>query len=91
MEAAAQALLGNPKGVAKIDCAEYQHSREIAKLIGSPPGYLGHRETHALLSQEVLDQYHTEKMKMSHDLHDQQPGRSGDEFFGNAWAGVPAT
>jgi ATP-dependent Clp protease ATP-binding subunit ClpB len=40
--------------VIKIDCAEFQHSHEIAKLIGSPPGYLGHRETHPLLSQEVL-------------------------------------
>ena len=44
----------------KIDCAEFQHSHEIAKLIGSPPGYLGHRETHPLLSQEVINQYHTE-------------------------------
>ena len=47
----------------KIDCAEFQHSHEIAKLIGSPPGYLGHRETHPLLSQEVLNQYHTDKMQ----------------------------
>ena len=71
MEATAQALLGNPKGVVKIDCAEYQHSHEIAKLIGSPPGYLGHRETHALLSQEALNQHHTEKMKISLVLFDE--------------------
>src|SRR5678816_2015413 len=57
VEATAEALLKNPCGVVKIDCAEYQHSHEIAKLIGSPPGYLGHRETHALLSQEALNQY----------------------------------
>ena len=38
-----------PRAVIKIDCAEFQHSHEIAKLIGSPPGYLGHRETHPLL------------------------------------------
>jgi ATP-dependent Clp protease ATP-binding subunit ClpA len=60
-----------PRGVVKIDCAKYQHSHEIAKLIGSPPGYLGHRETQAFLSQEVLNQHHTEKMKMSLVLFDE--------------------
>ena len=59
------------RAVIKIDCAEFQHSHEIAKLIGSPPGYLGHRETHPLLSQEVLNQYHTEKMKLSFVLFDE--------------------
>ena len=59
VEATSEALLKNPRAVIKIDCAEFQHSHEIAKLIGSPPGYLGHRETHPLLSQEVLNQYHT--------------------------------
>src|SRR5271168_3248874 len=53
VEATAETLLKNPRAVIKIDCAEFQHSHEIAKLIGSPPGYLGHRETHPLLSQEV--------------------------------------
>src|SRR5437899_4818876 len=55
VEATADALLNDPRAVIKIDCAEFQHSHEIAKLIGSPPGYLGHRETHALLSQEALN------------------------------------
>jgi ATP-dependent Clp protease ATP-binding subunit ClpB len=71
VEATAEALVGNPRGVIKIDCAEFQHSHEIAKLIGSPPGYLGHRETHPLLSQEVLNQYHTEKVKVSFVLFDE--------------------
>ena len=71
VEATAETLLGNPRGVIKIDCAEFQHSHEIAKLIGSPPGYLGHRETHPLLSQEVLNQYHTEKVKLSFVLFDE--------------------
>src|SRR6201993_3217268 len=71
VEATAEALLGNPRAVIKIDCAEFQHSHEIAKLIGSPPGYLGHRETHALLSQEVLNQYHTETVKLSFVLFDE--------------------
>ena len=71
VEATAEALLKNPRAVIKIDCAEFQHSHEIAKLIGSPPGYLGHRETHPLLSQEVLNQYHTETMKVSFVLFDE--------------------
>src|SRR5438093_13382464 len=71
VEAAAETLAGDSRAVIKIDCAEFQHSHEIAKLIGSPPGYLGHRETHPLLSQEVLRQYHTEKMKLSFVLFDE--------------------
>jgi ATP-dependent Clp protease ATP-binding subunit ClpA len=57
--------------VIKIDCAEFQHSHEIAKLIGSPPGYLGHRETHALLSQEAINRFHTEAVKISFVLFDE--------------------
>jgi ATP-dependent Clp protease ATP-binding subunit ClpB len=71
VEATAESLLNNPRAVIKIDCAEFQHSHEIAKLIGSPPGYLGHRETHALLSQEALNQHHTEKVKLSFVLFDE--------------------
>jgi ATP-dependent Clp protease ATP-binding subunit ClpA len=64
-------LIGDTHGVIKIDCAEFQHSHEVAKLIGSPPGYLGHRETRPLLSQEALNQYHTEKVKISFVLFDE--------------------
>ncbi len=71
VEAVAEALLGDASGVLKIDCAEFQHSHEIAKLIGSPPGYLGHRETKAMLSQEALDQHHTDKIKLSFVLFDE--------------------
>ena len=71
VEATAESLLKNPLAVVKIDCAEFQHSHEIAKLIGSPPGYLGHRETLALLSREVLNQHHTEKIKISFVLFDE--------------------
>jgi ATP-dependent Clp protease ATP-binding subunit ClpB len=71
VEAIAEALTGNARAVVKIDCAEFQHSHEIAKLIGSPPGYLGHRETHAALSQDVLDKCHTDKLKLSIVLFDE--------------------
>jgi ATP-dependent Clp protease ATP-binding subunit ClpA len=71
VEATAESLLKNSRAVIKIDCVEFQHSHEIAKLIGSPPGYLGHRETHALLSQEALNQHHTENVKLSFVLFDE--------------------
>lgn len=71
VEATSEALVGNARAVIKIDCAEFQHSHEIAKLIGSPPGYLGHRETHPLLSQEVLNLYHTDACKVSFVLFDE--------------------
>lgn len=71
VEATAECLVRNPRAVIKIDCGEFQHSHEIAKLIGSPPGYLGHRETHPLLSQEVLNQHHTERVKLSFVLFDE--------------------
>lgn len=71
VEALAESLFGDPRAIIKIDCAEFQHSHEIAKLIGSPPGYLGHRETHPLLTQEALNQWHTEKLKLSILLFDE--------------------
>jgi ATP-dependent Clp protease ATP-binding subunit ClpA len=71
VEATAEALFKDPHGVIKIDCAEYQHSHEIAKLVGSPPGYLGHRETHPLLNQEALNRHHTDELKLSFVLFDE--------------------
>jgi len=71
VEATAESLLKDPRAVIKVDCAEFQHSHEIAKLVGSPPGYIGHRETHALLSQEALNKYHTDKIKLSFVLFDE--------------------
>ena len=71
VEAMAEALFGDPHACIKIDCAEFQHSHEIAKLVGSPPGYLGHRETHPVLTQEALNQWHTEKLKLSILLFDE--------------------
>ena len=71
VEAAADILFGDPNAVLKVNCAEFQHSHEIAKLIGSPPGYLGHRETHPLITQEELAKSHTEKLKLSFLLFDE--------------------
>jgi ATP-dependent Clp protease ATP-binding subunit ClpA len=71
VEAAAEALFGDARAVVKIDCAELQHSHEISKLIGSPPGYIGHRETPAALTQEALNRHHTENIKLTLVLFDE--------------------
>jgi len=71
VEAAAEILFGDSRALIKVDCAEFQHSHEIAKLIGSPPGYLGHRETHPQITQEALVASHTEKLKLSFLLFDE--------------------
>jgi ATP-dependent Clp protease ATP-binding subunit ClpB len=71
VEAAAEILFGDPRAIIKVDCAEFQHSHEIAKLIGSPPGYLGHRETHPLITQEELAKSHRDDLKLSFLLFDE--------------------
>jgi ATP-dependent Clp protease ATP-binding subunit ClpB len=71
VEAAAEILFGDIRAVIKVDCAEFQHSHEIAKLIGSPPGYMGHRETHPLITQEELAKSHKEQLKLSFLLFDE--------------------
>src|ERR1700758_521554 len=71
VEAAAEILFQDARAVIKVDCAEFQHSHEIAKLIGSPPGYLGHRETHPLITQEELANSHRAELKLSFLLCDE--------------------
>ena len=71
VESMAHGLFNSDKAMLKIDCAEFQHSHEIAKLVGSPPGYLGHRETPPLLTQERLNQHFTENMKLGILLFDE--------------------
>jgi len=71
VEVVAEALFGNRHAFIKIDCAEFQEHHEIAKLIGSPPGYIGHAQTPALLTQEALSRWHTEKTKLTLLLFDE--------------------
>ena len=71
VEAAAEILFGDSRAMIKVDCAEFQHSHEIAKIVGSPPGYLGHRETHPLITQEELAKSHRENLKLSFLLFDE--------------------
>ena len=55
VEALAEILHGSEKNVLKVDCGEFQMEHEVAKLIGAPPGYLGHRETQPMLTQQKLN------------------------------------
>jgi ATP-dependent Clp protease ATP-binding subunit ClpA len=80
VEAAAEILLGNSKAVLKVDCGEFQHGHEISKLVGSPPGYIGHRETQPMLTQEALDAHHTPQLKLSFLLFDEIE-KAGDSLW----------
>lgn len=71
VEAFAESVFGSDKAFIKIDCGEFQHSHEISKLVGSPPGYLGHRETHPLLSAEKIAANQTEQNKFTIVLFDE--------------------
>lgn len=71
VESLAQVLHGSTSKLVKIDCAEFQHGHEIAKLIGSPPGYLGHRETRALLDQGALTEVRSDACPVSIVLFDE--------------------
>ena len=70
-EAAVEVLFGSGSALLKIDCAEYQHPHEIAKLVGSPPGYVGHRETSPMLTQESLDRYDSSGTRLAIVLFDE--------------------
>jgi ATP-dependent Clp protease ATP-binding subunit ClpA len=80
VEAASEVLFGKPNAFIRIDCAEFQHPHEISKLIGAPPGYLGHRETPPLLSQENLDSYHTDRSRLTLVLFDEIE-KASDAFW----------
>src|SRR5262245_54769149 len=71
VEALAEILHGASNKVVKIDCGEFQSDHEVAKLIGAPPGYLGHSETRPVLTQEKLTDVTTESCELSIVLFDE--------------------
>jgi ATP-dependent Clp protease ATP-binding subunit ClpA len=71
VEALAEVLHGSEKNVLKVDCGEFQMEHEVAKLIGAPPGYLGHRETQPMLTQQKLNAVTSEKNSLSLVLFDE--------------------
>ncbi len=71
VEALAEILHGSEKNVLKIDCGEFQMEHEVAKLIGAPPGYLGHRETQPMLTQQKLNAVTSDRCGLSLVLFDE--------------------
>ncbi|HYO81823.1 MAG TPA: AAA family ATPase [Bryobacteraceae bacterium] len=71
VEALAEVLHGNARNLIRIDCGEYQLEHETAKLVGAPPGYLGHRETHPVLTQARLAAVTTQHSSLSLVLFDE--------------------
>src|SRR5271170_3323479 len=71
VEALAEVLHGSQKNLLRVDCGEFQMEHEVAKLIGAPPGYLGHRETQPMLTQQKLNGVTTEKCNLSLVLFDE--------------------
>ena len=70
-EVVAEALHGNDRHLLRVDCGEYQMEHEVAKLVGAPPGYLGHKETQAVLSQQRIDAVTSESSRLSIVLFDE--------------------
>src|SRR5437588_11753618 len=71
VEALAEILHGSQKKGLKVDCGEFQMEHEVAKLIGASPGYLGHRETQPMLTQQKLNAVTSEKCGLSLVLFDE--------------------
>ncbi len=71
VEALAEIFFNKSTNILKVDCAEFSHSHEIARLIGSPPGYLGHNETPPYFTQRNIDKYQTEEHPFTLILFDE--------------------
>src|ERR1700751_3463737 len=71
VEALAEAIHGSSRNVLKMDCGEFQMEHEVAKLIGAPPGYLGHRETQPMLTQAKVNAVASEESEISLILFDE--------------------
>ncbi len=71
VEALADALHGSERQMLRIDCGEFQMEHEVAKLIGAPPGYLGHRETQPIVTQQRLNAVTSENSNLSLVLFDE--------------------
>ena len=74
-KALAQTLFRSEKGLTRVNSEEYAHGHELAKLLGSPPGYVGHN-IEPLLSQRRIDAHHRQAMI-------ERNGMVGEEFTRN--------
>ena len=70
-ESLAELLHGSEKNLIRVDCGEFQMEHEVAKIIGAPPGYLGHRETQPIFTQQKINASMTDKCQVSVILFDE--------------------
>ena len=71
VEALAEVLHGDSKRIVKVDCGEFQSEHEVSKLIGAPPGYVGHTETEPVITQKILDEARSEDCELALVLFDE--------------------
>ena len=71
VEALAEVLLGSPSALLKINCAEYQQQHEIARLVGAPPGYIGHADTEPVFTRENVERFRTPEFPYTLILFDE--------------------
>lgn len=71
VEALAEVLLGSPSALLKVNCAEYQQQHEIARLVGAPPGYIGHADTEPVFTRENLERHRTPEFPYTLVLFDE--------------------
>ncbi len=71
VEALADVLLGSPSALLKINCAEFQQQHEIARLVGAPPGYIGHADTEPVFTRDNLERYRTPEFPYTLVLFDE--------------------
>lgn len=71
VEVLAEVLHGSRRNVLRVDCGEFQMEHEVAKLIGAPPGYLGHRETQPMINQKKINAAASERSALSLVLFDE--------------------
>ena len=60
-KAFAETLFGSENALTRVNCEEYPHGHELAKLLGAPPGYVGHH-IEPLLSQRRIGKHHRQAL-----------------------------
>lgn len=71
VQALAKILHDSERKLIRVNCGEYQSDHEVAKIIGSPPGYLGHRETQPIITMAKMDACKSPTCKMTIILWDE--------------------
>jgi CheY-like chemotaxis protein len=71
VEAIAEVLHGHRDAVLRVDCGEFQSDHEIAKLIGAPPGYVGHLDSKPRLTSQSVEEVRSPRCDLALVLFDE--------------------